>query len=342
MATGGASALATPAGLHPLMGPLLWLAIAEAVVLPLSGIASARRAQRDMRSLLTATGPEGRFGDFTVPVGLAVIGTGLAGLGSQGARDAAVAAGTLAWMATLVVVAVVVVPVIAQRPRLEGIEGAWFLAPAAFLADAIVTVGAARALPAPDRAALGWLALVGCGIGVVTYVVVLALAALRVQRSGLGASHRAPWWISAGCAGLAAAAVGEVARAVPSMVQLPAAAPAGFAPVTVALWALASVLMIPVVVVSVVHLARWRGPQGAPVWPPTFSTAVYALGAIGAGRVAPAHRLGPAHLVGTVGVDAGLATIALWLVTAALWLVSVGVPVVLDTRTRRRVRRGTG
>lgn len=318
MATGGASALAGTGSLHPLALPLLWLTIAEAASIPVLRIWAAWRSHRRVRTIRPSTRPERRFGEFTVPVGLAVIGAGLAGLRSLAAHDAAMGVVVLAWLATLVLVVDVVAPVTVRRPRLAGVDGTWFLAPAALLADAIGTVTVSLRLPGPTRTDLGWLALVGCDLGVAAYTIVLGLATVRVCRKSLGGPHRAPWWISAGCAGLAAAAVGQVSRVAPVNIPSAVAAAPGFAATAVTLWIAASVLLVPVVALSVAYLTGWRRPEGSPPWPPTFSTAVYALGAIQAGR------LGHLHFVGTVGVDAGLATVALWLVTAALYAALAG------------------
>lgn len=168
------------------------------------------------------------------------------------------------------------------------------------------------------RVPVEWLALVGCGAGVVGYGLVLALAAWRVRRAGVGGAPRAPWWVSAGCGGLAAASLGQVSRVSPA--GLGSAAGHGFTTAAVALWAVGSALLVPVVVGSLAYLWKLRRLEGSPPWPPTFSTGVYALGA------AQAARLGQLHAVGFVGGSAGLATVALWLATAALWLALVAFP----------------
>ncbi len=312
MATAGASQLSGLTPLRPLAFPLLCLAIAEAALIPVLG-ALARRCAGDCRlRLLPGVPAEGLFGDFTVPVGLAVIGTGLARIGTGPAVGAALGATALAWVTTLALVGRVVAPVAVRRPGLAGVDGAWFLGPAALLADAM-----AVAAIQPRVRALGpgltWLALVTCALGVVAYAFVLSLATLRVSRAGMGGTARSPWWISAGCGGLAAACVGRVAQVAPGGVApRGGVGPAGFAAAALALWAIGTALLVPVLAGSLAYLARWLRPHGSPPWPPTFSTGVYALGAIQAGR------LGHLRAVSSLGRAAGLATLGLWAVTAAM------------------------
>lgn len=237
-----------------------------------------------------------------------MIGVGFATLGTTPASDAGAIVVALAWAITFFLVARVLVPAAARPPGSVAVDGTWFLAPAAFLADAIGTRAVTPAFPGWVHAGLGWLALVGCGVGFVGYFAVVALAAWRVVRAGVRAQRQAPWWISAGCGGLAAAALGEVQRA-----SLLPGATGGYELAALAVWAAGSVLLVPVLAGSISFLARLRRLGGSPPWPPTFSTAVYALGATQAGRLAGLPE------ITRVGEVAGVATVVLWLVTAALY-----------------------
>jgi tellurite resistance protein TehA-like permease len=76
--------------------------------------------------------------------------------------------------------------------------------------------------------------------------------------------------------------------------------------------------MVPVVAGSLAHLWRLRRPRGLPPWTPTFSTAVYALGAEQAGRLTGLEA------VSRLSTAAGLATVVLWLITAGLHLAAIG------------------
>ncbi len=292
MATGAAAALAGVCGLRPLADPLVWLAVAEAVGIPLLAVIGGR------------TRVVGKFGLFTVPIGLAVIGTGLAGWAGAAARDAAFAAVVPAWLLTVAVAVRIVLGWRGERPCLAAVSGVWFLAPACLLADAGATAALLPRLPDSLSSAAHAAAWAGCGLGTVGYPLLVLAAALRVRRTGLG-SPRAPWWISAGCGGLAAATLGRMTAVSPAHTHA-----LGRASLTA--WCLGSVLLLPVLAGSVRHLLALRRPWGAVVWPPTFSTGVYALGARQAGRLT--------HLpaVTTVGTVAAAATLALWAATTLL------------------------
>ncbi|MDA8267961.1 MAG: hypothetical protein M0013_06250, partial [Actinomycetota bacterium] len=79
-----------------------------------------------------------------------------------------------------------------------------------------------------------------------------------------------------------------------------------------ATWSLSAILAVPIVVASLRSLARNRRIMSAAPWPPTFSTAVFALGALATGKM-----LGVPAVSGVGQATAG-ATLALWVVTAAL------------------------
>jgi len=88
--------------------------------------------------------------------------------------------------------------------------------------------------------------------------------------------------------------------------------------VGVVTWLGAAALLVPIVVRSVAFLARWRPPPrtaplfGRPVWPPTFSTGVFAIGALAIGHAA---HLG---IMTGAGRAAAVATLVLWTGTAVL------------------------
>jgi tellurite resistance protein TehA-like permease len=311
MATGGASQVARFTAFHPLAVPLLWLTVALVVTIPVFGLLRRRWAGDAMLRMVPSIPAEALFGDFTVPVGLAVTGTGLAGLGTSPALGGALCALALAWASTIVVTARVVTPLAIHLPGVAAIDGAWFLAPAAVLADAIATAAVIPRLSVSVRPGLGWLALVACGLGVAGYGLTLALAAVRVHRVGTGNASQALWWVSAGCGGLGAASIGQVATITPVGGESDAADHA-FASAALVLWSVASILLVPIVVGSLAYLYRFRRLHGSPPWPPTFSTGVYALGADQAGR------LGNIHSISVIGTAAGVATVALWFVTAGL------------------------
>jgi hypothetical protein len=308
MATGGASHLAAATGLHPLAAPLLWVAVAEAIIVPLLGVRQRRSVGRAIRCLVCSAHAAQLFGTFTVPLGLAVVGAGLA-RGSGQVFPLACTAVVLAWLTTLALLLAVVVPTVIRPAGVATVDGAWFLAPAALLGDAGATASVLRDLGPTVPPGVPWLALAGCGVGVLGYGLVLGFAAGRLARVGLQGSMLAPWWISAGCGGLAAASIGQLATVTPA-----AGTTVGYGLAALLAWGLGSAALIPVLGKSLGYLWRLRRLQASPPWPPTFSTAVYALGAIQVGRLCQLH------FAAAVGQVAGLATVALWLATAALYV----------------------
>lgn len=301
MATGAASQLAGPAGVSALRLPLLWVTMAVALALAAAGAATCRHWIVD---------PAARFGYFTVPIGLAVIGSGVARLGGPAALGAAIGAVTLASVSTIALTTLMTASMIQSPPTLASIGGAWFLAPAAVLANAIGFAALYPRTLAHDGI-LGWAAVVAAAVGAAGYLVVAGLAGFRVAVYRLNGAARAPWWIAAGCGGLSAAALGRAGAVIGAGTGL--AAPV-FGWAALGCWAVASSALVPVLVGSGHYLLGLRRLTGRPPWPPTFSTGVYALGAIQVGRLL--------HLpsITSLGDAAAIATLCLWGLTVGAYL----------------------
>ncbi|MGC8464094.1 MAG: hypothetical protein ACP5P9_10570, partial [Acidimicrobiales bacterium] len=157
---------------------------------------------------------------------------------------------------------------------------------------------------------LRWVALVAAGVGTTGYWAVVLGSAIAVGRRGLGDSRKVLWWIAAGCGGLAAAGLARALSAGGGVWPTDVVTLAhGAAIIT---WSFSALLAVPVVAASVRFLARSRRIERAAPWPPTFSTAVFALGALGTGKMLEL----PA--VTDVGKVAAAVTLAFWTVTAAL------------------------
>jgi len=313
MATGIASELAARAGLGSLRAPLLWWAIAQAIGIALVGLYRRHHARSTERQPSPA--PAERFGAFTVPLGFAVVGTGLAGLDGKAAHAGAAGVVALAWLATAYLIARVVAPLAAHPPHISAVGGTWFLAPAAVLADAIATGAALPHMPAGAEPALRSLVLAACLLGTAGYLATVALAMARFHQVGLGGTARVPWWIATGCGGLAAASIGRAGGVISTARGVPVAA--GFDIAATAVWALGTVLLIPILAGSVRYVIRMRHLEGLVPWPPTFSTGVYALGT---GVVGGLLHVDP---LTTLSDLAGLATVVLWGATTALRVLSL-------------------
>ncbi len=305
MATAGASTLAGLCGLPALIAPLLALAALQAA----SVAASAAQKYRHSRRLFwPAVGPpDAHTGIHTVPLGLAVIAGGFANLDGAAVPQLAWALFGLTWLLACVYIGRFVWSLATRGLELERVDGAWFLVPAALLGAALATLDILALAPGSSRRALVLLALVGAASGWLGYWAVAVPAALRVGRFGLLGAPQAPWWIAMGCAGLAAAATGDVLeRGAP----WPRALHAALAWATGATILVAIALCVPVFAGSAAFLMRRCRFRDAGAWPPTFSTAVFALGCLEAGTVlqSPALRM--------LGFAAGIATLVLWIGTA--------------------------
>lgn len=305
MATGGASAMGRVTGMHHTTEPLLMLAVAQAVTI---AVLSLRADPSPGLTRTTRSDWMNHYGAFTVPVGCATIAAGAAVRPGEVWAIVAVVFGLAAHASTLVLLGTVVARSITARsvtarPGLSAVDGSWFLAPAALLADALVVVAVGLRW---SSTVLQPLAVVETALGVVAYLVVVTLAGKRILRHGLGPVPRSPWWIAAGCGGLAAAATGAVSTlSIGTGHQLARTA-------TYVTWIIGTLIAVPVVVASVRYALGHTGFRHTR-WPPTFSTAVYALGTY---QVARLSGSGPLE---NLAEAAGYATIALWAVTTTMW-----------------------
>lgn len=302
MATGIASQLAGRAGVGVLTGPLLWLAVLQAVGIAVAG-GPARRSFAGL-------------GDLTVPIGLAVIATALANRGGSVAIGGATGALALSWVTLLWLVVRLAARLAGQRAHpqcpAQHVDGRWFLAPAAMLAVGGSTAAVLARMVGDRSSTLAGVVVVTLALGVAGYATVLWTAGLRLRRSGLAGISGAPWWIAGGCGGLAAAAIGRAAAVAPVAGWTGGATAPRVA--VLALWGVATVVLLPVVAMSLRYLVHRHGPLGPGPWPPTFSTGVYALGTI---QVATVWHL----TAGGAGADAlAAATMVLWAVTSMLRL----------------------
>ena len=309
MATAGASALAGPCGVAPLMRPLLGLAVLQVVWISGRALGCHRAGLRIDWRAWRAVGPAHEHcGAHTVPLGLAVIASDVLALGTTATRGPlgfAALCLVMAWATAVMAVGRFTWSLAARGFDLHRLDGAWFLVPAALFGAGIATDRVAAQLPGHWPDVLRLLAAGSTVIGAFGYWGLLVLAGLRIRRFGLGHCARAPWWIAMGCAGLGAAALGQVLQ------QRPRALPAQWLLDATAMSIGAAMLLsVPVLLLSVRLLLRQCGFRAAAPWPPTFSTAVLAFGAFQAGRVLHVPALG------TLGLGAADATLLFWSLTA--------------------------
>ncbi|HEX7389007.1 MAG TPA: hypothetical protein VF286_02770 [Acidiphilium sp.] len=306
MATGGAGEVAGLCGLHGIMAALTGVAVIQAILVAVHAVSVCGGIRV----------PRWRFGLFTIALGLAVIGGNLRSLAPV-AGDVALG---MAWLATLALGCWRIVLLRWPAGRTETVDGTWFLAPAALLGDALATAAMAGARSGGAIC----LAVVACLAGVAGYALVIAASGYRLRRRGLTGSPLAPWWISAGCGGLAAAACGEVADRI-----LATPLHRILTDLVVTTWVAGTVLLI--VVLAGCARYAWRRPRGpwAHIWTPVFSMAVYAAGT---SRLA---RLSGTDLLKDFAVVTIAATLALWGINRALCFRNL-------TRHSRRRIQGSG
>jgi tellurite resistance protein TehA-like permease len=313
MATAGTSTVASEWGWQPLVEPLLGLAIAQALWILIAGAWRHWHAFRLDRSVWLMVGPVAKHpGIHTVPLGVAVIAGGLAalhsGLNTPWLLLFASVCLALAWLLVITCGSRFIAALAMYGLLLKSVDGAWFLVPAAILGASLSTQELSAHTAAPGATPLSLLALAGTLLGWLGYWVVALIALLRVRRFGLGGVPQAPWWIAMGCAGLAAAALGHV-------VEIPILPGSWQGLLTDAMCVtamIAVILYVPIAWVSIQFLLWFWRFRGKAPWPPTFSTAVFALGCLQAGKILSSEIF---HLL---GLAAGLATIAFWAVTT-LW-----------------------
>lgn len=329
MATAGASVLAGRCGLQVLVAPLLMLAVLQTLWLPLAGGWRHRTEFSLGWRAWWAIGPAHEHaGVHTVPLGLAVITSGLVALTVRGTAPWALTLASaclgLTWLLTIVCGGRCTWSLLSRGLALRTFDGAWFLVPAAFLGAAIATDAVAGRMVGRPAVSLAALALAGTLLGWLGYWGVALAALIRVRRFGLGGVPQAPWWIAMGCAGLAAAALGRVLTSSGSDPSLRTLLTRAMVVTAIA----AVILCVPVLVCSAMFLLRRCQFRAPAPWPPTFSTAVFALGCLETGAVlrSPAFRI--------LGLGAGYTTLVFWAVTMA-WNVGRAAVVRFHARDRR-------
>lgn len=306
MATAGTSTMARQWELYWLAGLLLAMAMAQAGGIAVLGAWRHRSECRLGWPTWWKLGPPREHtGIHTVPLGLAVIAGGLLGTSIAVLRPVALVSVGLAWLTTGLAVGRFIAARISRGQVLERVDGSWFLVPASLLgigqAGEILVESnpswSTQVLAAPTVLVtlLGWLGYgwIGCTVS------------RRLYHHGLTGAPRAPWWIGMGCAGLAAAALA-------SLHANPILADAWQRPLRIAVvvtLAMALILLMPVAGHSLNFLFRHCHFQGKAVWPPTFSTAVLALG------LHQSSDILNSALLASAGQVASGATLLLWLAT---------------------------
>lgn len=291
MASGGAGHVADLLGLHYLNTVLTGIAVIQAGLI-LTGI---------MVALSSITIPRWRFGLFTIPLGLAVVARNLQSMITFLGH---IALG-LSWVITLTLSCWFFLIVCSSKQKLGLIDGTWFLAPATLFGITSATVSAAG----PTSIVWNWLAVITCLVGVGGYILVVIISGVRLYYHELDDSPLTPWWIAAGCSGLAAATLGGITNTVlSSNINII------FEDMIVVTWVVGTILLIIVVSGNVWYMIQCGRDSWSPVWTPVFSTAVYAAGTDSLAQLS--------HMtwVNELGMVTAIATLAMWAFNSALFL----------------------
>lgn len=310
MATAGTSAVAAQWDLHILATALLGLAILQGIWVLIRGIWSHRAELRLGGPSWWPIGSAHEHTDgHTIPLGLAVIVTGLTRLEAGGvtAPWLLLVGLALVWLISILCIGRFLWSLASHGFRLSTVDGKWFLVPAALLGTGITTQQAATNMASWNATLLPLTAFTSVLLGWFGYWAVTLAVCVRIRRCGLGGVAQAPWWIAMGCAGLATAALGHVMTGAATEwwshhILVMAMLVTG---------SFAVILCVPIIGGSIRFLLRQCRFRGQAVWPPTFSTAVFALGCLqtGATLSSPAFRY--------LGLGAGLVTLTFWAVTMA-------------------------
>jgi hypothetical protein len=288
LATGGAATTALVLRLLRLATLLVVAAALQAAFIPLAAVYRRRGLPRwsSLAGLLRHPA-EPYPGLFTIPLGLSALVSALVldDRGGKGTLVPTLAASflPLIWILTAALLYGFVRSLRRYGIPWERVSGAWFLVPAAVLGGSVTTLDVVSS----SRSEWDGFCLGGTLVGWLLYFLVVALVGQRARRYGLGGVAQAPWWIAAGCGGLAALALGR-AR---SWDALNTALRAGLGSLTAWTDLFALALWIPIFLSSAWFLLTRCRFRNRAVWSPAFSSCVLALGSLQAAAIRRAPAL---------------------------------------------------
>ncbi len=309
MATAALSQIAKLVHFTIAVKPFVWLAVAEVILIVAFRIPKIRFGFKIDPQVSTHT-REYRFnpGMFTIPLGISVTAAGVL----QNYPGTLVILGIslyiMAWLSEIGFLFDLAKHLAALV--LSEIDGGWFLIPASFLSLGATSLLGASSLGQGYHHLLYLTAMTSSVIGVVGYYLVVVLTVFRLLYRGFPKTHIVLWWISAGCAGLSSFALAK--QLSPVHISLSNTTFAILKFIDTMTWSFGLLLLMPIVWFSLVHLFRLRHfPKSIP-WPPTFSTAVFALGSFATGALVRSEW------VYDLGVVTGTVALVLWAVTVML------------------------
>jgi tellurite resistance protein TehA-like permease len=337
MATGIVSAAVREVGLEIVGGVMLGIAAAAFVAIAGASCVRAVLAPAAVRADLTV--PNRAFASFGLVAACAVLGNGLSDTGYRVAAEVLAWTGLAAWLALTGAVPVRLALGRQARPRLDDVNGTWYLWAVATQSLSISASFLRSDEEVPARIAqLFAIALWSAGVAI--YLAISILVVLRLRAGGLGPKGlRAPYWIAMGAASISVLAAARILGG-PGM----AAGSAGRAVVVttaVTLWLVATGLMPVLAAITAGLSLRW--PPRLRYWPGAW-TIVFPLGMY---AVASAQLGMRADLPLLRGIGQGEAWVAwaAWVLTFALVVVAARPPwhrprAAARPRRRRRPPQG--
>jgi len=309
MATGGTASMVAAADYWLLATTLLTLACLQAVYIPLTWIWLRRRSLSMPPSFHFAQRSADQYvGAHTIPLGLAVLSSGMAFFGYVEGIPALLGLAefllALSWLLVLLCAAQFFLALYRFGISLERVSGAWFLVPAAVLGASV----ASGDVVASTQSDWNLVVVAGALLGGILYAAIAFLAVLRIRRFGLHGVPQAPWWIAMGCAGFAALALGHAW----AWQNLTPAAHHALAMLIILAEIVAIVLFFPIAFRSAIFLFRNCAFRNPVAWPPTFSTSVFALSCLQSASILsiPAFHC--------LGIVAGFFALLFWF-TSIFW-----------------------
>lgn len=309
MATAALSQISKLIGFKIAVKPFVWLAVVEVAMITAFRIPKIRFGFR-VNPKASPTKLEYRFnpGVFTIPVGISVTAAGVL---QNYPGDLAILGISLYIIAWLIEIGLLFdLGKHLKALELSEIDGGWFLIPASFLSLGATSLLSAFRLGQSYHHLLYWTGLTSSIIGLVGYYLVMALALARLLYRGFPKSHAVLWWISAGCAGLSSFALAK--QLSPLHISLNNTFRQVLRLTDTLTWSIGLLLILPIVLMSLIHLLHLKHfPKSIP-WPPTFSTAVFALGSFATGALVGSN------LLHDLGVITGTIALIMWATTVIL------------------------
>lgn len=314
MATGATAQITKIVGPHSYTLYFILLAVAEIIYIAITRLLNYKKLRdSSLNNASSKSSTEDTLfnpGLFTIPLGLAVVSTGLLGTKFQLMTYAGYGMYILSWISFIWLILRFLSPIISCRITRYQPDGGWFLIPAAGFGLGITTVAFSTQMKSPPIKLLAVIGIALVALSVLSYFALIISSGIRIRRFGISDTKRVLWWISAGCGGLGA--LSAVKQLDSKSVTLAPLITLCLRSSAISMWVTGTILLIPIAMRSTRYVFSLNQlPKNTP-WPPTFSTAVFALGTLSA------STLFQTQFLNAIGTAAGISTIILWIATVII------------------------